>query len=110
MGQTLSAARFYVYGRRHCTKSGYRGDPKITAALEGTSLSGKVFICTGSSSGIGKELARFLYQKGARVFMFCRNLEKAEQCKRDIEASDLIQVLGVESAVESRVGRSLLNL
>ncbi len=40
-------------------------------------LSGKVAIVTGSNTGIGYETALDLYQKGARVYVACRNEEKA---------------------------------
>jgi NAD(P)-dependent dehydrogenase (short-subunit alcohol dehydrogenase family) len=39
--------------------------------------SGKVVIVTGANSGIGYETAKALVQKGAKVIMACRNLEKA---------------------------------
>jgi len=40
-------------------------------------LSGKTAIVTGSNTGIGYETALDLYQKGARVYIACRNQEKA---------------------------------
>ena len=39
-------------------------------------LSGKTAIVTGSNTGIGFETALDLYQKGAKVFVACRNKEK----------------------------------
>lgn len=39
--------------------------------------SGKVFIVTGSSSGVGKELAQILYAKNAKVYVAARSEEKA---------------------------------
>jgi NAD(P)-dependent dehydrogenase (short-subunit alcohol dehydrogenase family) len=41
-------------------------------------LSGKVAIVTGSNTGIGFEVALDLYQKGAKVYVACRNEEKAQ--------------------------------
>lgn len=40
-------------------------------------LSGKTAIVTGSNTGIGYETALDLYQKGAKVYLACRNEEKA---------------------------------
>ncbi len=40
-------------------------------------LSGKIAIVTGSNTGIGYETALDLYQKGAKVYLACRNEEKA---------------------------------
>ena len=40
-------------------------------------LSGKTVIVTGSNTGIGYETALDLYQKGAKVYLACRNDEKA---------------------------------
>jgi NAD(P)-dependent dehydrogenase (short-subunit alcohol dehydrogenase family) len=40
-------------------------------------LSGKTAIVTGSNTGIGYETALDLYKKGAKVYIACRNQEKA---------------------------------
>lgn len=40
-------------------------------------LSGKTIVVTGSNTGIGYETALDLYQKGAKVYVACRNEEKA---------------------------------
>lgn len=49
--------------------------------------SGKVFIVTGSSGGVGKELAQILYAKNAKVYMGARSASKAEQAITDIKNS-----------------------
>ena len=40
-------------------------------------LSGKVYIVTGASAGIGKELSRLLYTHNATVYIAARSAEKA---------------------------------
>ena len=46
--------------------------------------SGKVFIVTGSTSGLGKETAIVLARKNATVIMGARNIKKAESVKEEI--------------------------
>lgn len=46
---------------------------------------GKVAIITGSSSGIGKAIAKLLYNNGANIVINGRNPEKLEQVKTGIE-------------------------
>jgi len=60
---------------------------KTTAedVLSGVDLTGKNCIVTGPNSGIGLETARALANHGARVFLPCRSLDKAEAAKKDIE-------------------------
>lgn len=41
-------------------------------------LTGIIAVVTGANSGLGKETTRVLCQKNAKVFMACRNLEKAK--------------------------------
>lgn len=40
----------------------------------------------GANAGIGKETARDLYKRGARVIMLCRSLERAAAAAVDIRA------------------------
>jgi NAD(P)-dependent dehydrogenase (short-subunit alcohol dehydrogenase family) len=50
-------------------------------------LAGRVCIVTGSNTGIGKEVARILYSKNARVYVAARNEDKARAAIQDIKDS-----------------------
>ena len=52
-------------------------------------LSGRVALVTGATSGIGKETARGLLQRGADVVMLCRDSDKAETVKHEFMAANL---------------------
>ncbi|XP_788671.3 retinol dehydrogenase 13 [Strongylocentrotus purpuratus] len=47
-------------------------------------MDGKTVIITGCNTGIGKESAKDLAKRGARVIMACRNIEKAEEARLDV--------------------------
>ncbi|XP_011883564.1 PREDICTED: retinol dehydrogenase 11-like isoform X3 [Vollenhovia emeryi] len=49
-----------------------------------TRLVGKTAVITGANTGIGKETARDLYHRGARVILACRDTEKANDALEDI--------------------------
>lgn len=48
-------------------------------------LIGKTIVITGSNTGIGKETARDLYRRGARVILACRNIEKAKAAVEELK-------------------------
>ncbi|KAJ2943879.1 hypothetical protein O0L34_g8203 [Tuta absoluta] len=57
-------------------------------------LEGLTAIVTGCNTGIGKETARELYVRGARVIMACRDLKRAEAAKQDLEQMESDQEKG----------------
>lgn len=48
-------------------------------------MQGKRVIVTGANSGIGKEMALDFARRGAEVVMVCRDVDKAEAVRREIE-------------------------
>jgi NAD(P)-dependent dehydrogenase (short-subunit alcohol dehydrogenase family) len=59
--------------------------------------SGRVFLITGATSGIGLEAARALARKGARVVMASRNLAKAEALRPEVGDSAEVRELDLGS-------------
>lgn len=58
-----------------------------------TRMDGKTVIVTGCTSGIGKETAQNLANRGARVIMACRNVEAAEKVKGNYIIYHFINIL-----------------
>lgn len=52
------------------------------------SMEGKTVVITGCNTGIGKETARELSKRGAKVIMACRNIELAEKAAEEIRQSN----------------------
>jgi len=53
--------------------------------MDGTDLTGKVIVVTGATGGIGKEIARGLFRRGATVVIGGRNPERTIATKRELE-------------------------
>lgn len=92
--------------------------PTFTEANLPDDLFGKVYIVTGANSGIGKDIARFLYARNAKVYLLCRSEEKAQQAIEVIQkaspaskgsllfiACDLTDLPKVKSAADAFLTR-----
>lgn len=109
-GQFASTSQFFLYGRRHCTRTGWERhkssyeQPDILE--ESLDLSERVFMVTGANSGVGKEMARILASKGGTVYMLCRSAARGESARKEIAEETgntqihlLLADLGLESDV-----------
>lgn len=125
MGQGISTAQWYIYGKRNFTQTGYlRHVKKYNSPVQsrsdicrgaegadGVDMAGKTVVVTGANSGLGKEVATYAASKGANVYMICRSKERAEKAKSEIITStsnenvkillaDVGELSQVKSAVE----------
>ncbi|KAL2052881.1 hypothetical protein ABVK25_006821 [Lepraria finkii] len=48
-------------------------------------LSGKIYIVTGSNTGVGKAAAQVLYSNNAKIYMAARSEDKAKRAIADIQ-------------------------
>ena len=58
--------------------------------------SGKIFIVTGPTSGLGEETTRVLSRKNATVIMAARNIKKAESVANEILAENKNAKIDIE--------------
>lgn len=47
-------------------------------------MDAKVIVITGANTGIGKETALDLAQRGGRIYLACRDVKKAEAARLEI--------------------------
>ena len=87
-GPLAATTQFYLYGRRHCTATGWhRASAQYDLGmLETADLRGRTFMVTGANSGIGRCLSDYLANRGASLYMVCRNEARAEVALREVRA------------------------
>ena len=98
--QGIATTQFLLFGKKHFTQTGYLNhvkdykEPVQPSAVarpgdperDGVDLTGKTFLVTGANQGIGKEIASYAAAKNAKVYMLCRDAERGEGAKKDIQA------------------------
>lgn len=110
-GQFAATTQFYLYGRRHCTATGWkRASAKYGggADLAELSLTGKTFAVTGANSGVGLTLSNYLASRGASLFMVCRSKGRAEAARNSIvteTGNDKVQIIIADMSLQSEVRR-----
>ena len=67
-------------------------------SVQSLRLDGRVAVVTGSSSGLGKVMALHLGQRGARLVVNSRSMERAQNAAADLEKDD-IEAIGVAADV-----------
>ena len=72
----------------------YVKEPWYYEAKSLPNLNGKVAIVTGSSTGIGKEVARALYEMGAKVIVTSRSDERAAEACKAIKQGAAVKSVG----------------
>ena len=58
-----------------------------------TDMNGKTVVITGGNRGIGREIARILAIRKARVIIGCRNTKVAEHTIQELKRSDNIDII-----------------
>src|SRR5206468_1234157 len=72
-----------------------------------TSLKNKITLVTGVSSGIGREIAQLLAERGARVFGTVRNVRSASSIRGvELVSMDVTEDASVNAAVQSIVQKA----
>ncbi|MBO69005.1 MAG: short-chain dehydrogenase/reductase SDR [Acidiferrobacteraceae bacterium] len=89
--------------------SGFGSATTAEQATFGLDLVGRTYLVTGSGSGLGKETARVLALRGARVFALARNNSKARQISGEIPGEvvpigcDLADIKSIQAAIRDIV-------
>ena len=82
MYTAVTATQFYLYGKKHFTKTGWINTSKNYKSLDllktDINLSDKVYMITGANAGIGREITTYLASKNATVYMVCRSPDRSK--------------------------------
>lgn len=80
----------------------FNKDTTTDDVLAGMDLTGKTFLVTGGTSGLGQESARALASKGAKVVITGRNMEKAQAVADAIDGDVEVEELELGSFASIR--------
>lgn len=82
MYSAVTATQFYLYGKKHFTKTGWMNASKNYKSPDllktDINLSDKVYMITGANAGIGREITTYLASKNATVYMVCRSPDRSK--------------------------------
>ena len=74
-------------------------------------LEGKTALVTGAGSGIGKEIAKTLYEAGANLALAARRRDKLEETKSDIKSKEhKVQTFSLDVTEETSINECLGNI
>ena len=108
MAALWRASLFGVYGLREFTLSGYQRHAQSFLPTDlDVSLTGQVAVVTGANSGIGYEIAKELWKRGAIVYMVCRNEERGTSARETIIAES---GLNEDTQAKERLKLSILDV
>lgn len=102
--QFITSTQFYLFGRSRFTATGWLKASKAYVATDlDVDLRGRSYAVSGANSGIGKETAKFLWSRGATVYMLCRSKERADKALAEIESEKPAQLGGSMEVVVADV-------
>ena len=78
----------WIERAKHLVSSGFMDVSEPRRCQSKASLDGKVVIITGANTGIGKETALQLSLRGAKIYIACRDLNKANEAIDDIKKTN----------------------
>ena len=86
ISQGITTTQFFVHGKRNSTRTGWEKHSKkyTEGEFENATLNGKNCLITGANSGIGFKLSELYAEKGANLFMVCRDPTRGENARKKI--------------------------
>lgn len=87
MASLYRSGIWFLHGWWNYGRSGYeKAAKKFDSNDLNVDLAGRIAVVTGANSGLGLETSFELAQRGAKVYMLCRNLEKASEALQSLKA------------------------